>query len=156
MNIKLKIIPSLKILKTMEGEHLGYSKWYKVDQNIINKFAEATHDFQWIHIDEEKAKKHSPFKNTIAHGYFTLSLLPMFISQVWKCEDTSLVLNYGSDKIRFITPVVCNNLIRASIMLISTEDYKNGLKVKTLINVEIKDNKKIAMSAEVLSLLIAK
>ena len=150
---KIKIIHSLNELKEMEGEELGQSSWFEVTQEKINLFAKATNDFQWIHIDKKKAMDQSPFKNTIAHGYFTLSLLPMFTDEIWKCENISSVLNYGSDKIRFISPVICGNKVRAKITLLSTQDHKEGVKVKSRVEVEIEGSNKLAMSAETLALL---
>ena len=78
-----KIVDSPDVFKSMIGEPLGYSSWKKVTQTDINNFAAATEDYQWIHVDKEKAKTESPYKNTIAHGYYTLSLLPKFVYEVW-------------------------------------------------------------------------
>ena len=153
---KINIISSLNKLKEMQGQELGTSTWFYVDQNKINSFANATNDHQWIHVDKEKAKRESPFKNTIAHGYFTLSLIPMFVDQIWKCKNISSTLNYGSDKIRFISPVVCGSKIRAKIYLISAVDYREGVKIKCKIEIEILDSKKLAMSAETIALLFPK
>jgi len=153
MNNKI-IIPSISNLYDFIGKELGVSKWFHVTQKIIDSFALATNDNQWIHIDKKRAKKESPYGNTIAHGYYTLSLLPMFVSEVWKCNNISLVLNYGSDKVRFISPVICDSKIRARIFLLSVENYKKGVKIKSKIDIEIINSKKLAMSAETLAVLI--
>ncbi len=154
MNKKINIIPSISDLKNFIGKELGVSSWFEVTQDIINDFANVTNDHQWIHIDKNRAKKESPFGKTIAHGYYTLSLLPMFVSEIWKCKNTSLVLNYGSDKVRFISPVVCDSKIRAKIILLSLEEYKEGVKIKTKVDIEIMNSKKLALSAETLSILL--
>ena len=98
-------------------------------------------------------KKESPFKKTIAHGYYTLSLLPKFFNEVWECKNIGLVLNYGSDKVRFISPVLCDTQIRANISLLDAYDYKSGTMLKSKVDIEIKNSDRLAMSAETLSLL---
>ena len=151
--MKKMILLDVQDFKNLVGSKLGKSSWITVDQNKINEFAKATDDYQWIHTDEEKAKSQSPFKKTVAHGYYTLSLLPKFFYEVWECKNVGLVLNYGSEKIRFISPVLCNSKIRADILLLDAYDYKNGVMLKSKVDIEIKDSEKLAMSAETLSLL---
>ena len=148
-----RIISNPNKFKDMIGEFLGYSEWKKVTQKEIDNFANATEDYQWIHLDKKRAKKESPYRETIAHGYYSLSLLPKFIYEVWECSKIKLILNYGTEKVRFISPVVCNNYIRAAIFVIDAKDYKNGLLLKCKVNIEIKDNPKLALFAETLSLL---
>ena len=150
-----KIIEKPEIFKKMIGEFLGYSEWKLVTQKEINNFANATEDFQWIHVDEKKAETDSPFKKTIAHGYYSLSLIPKFVNEVWGCKSLKLVLNYGTDKIRFISPVICNNQIRAAISVIDAKDYKGGILLTSKINIEIKNSEKPALSAHTLSLLFS-
>ena len=148
-----KIIENLHQFKSLKGTHLGYSNWTRVNQEKIDNFASATRDFQWIHTDVDRVKIDSPYKSTIAHGYYTLSLLPIFFSEVWECKDIALILNYGSEKIRFISPVLCNSEIRASISLLDAYDYKEGLMLKSKVDIEIKGFEKLAMSAIILSLI---
>ena len=136
-----------------KGKRIGHSNWYKIDQTLINEFAKATGDNQWIHVDKKKAAALSPYKNTIAHGYLTLSLLPKFANEIWECSNLSLILNYGSENIRFITPVVCNDDVRAVIYFEDIYDYKKGILLKSKVDIEIKNKPKIAMSAITLSLL---
>ncbi len=150
-----KIIENPEMFKSMKGEFLGYSEWKLVTQKEINKFAEATGDFQWIHVNKEKAEKQSPFKKTIAHGYYSLSLIPMFVYEVWECKNLKLVLNYGTEKIRFISPVICNNQIRAAISVLDAKDYKGGVLLTSDINIEIENSEKPALSAQTLSLLFS-
>ena len=139
--------------KGLIGKHLGKSEWKLIDQSSINAFANATEDFQWIHVDINKTLNDSPYKKTIAHGYLSLSLIPKFVEEIWECKNLRLILNYGSEKIRFISPVICDSFIRANISVIDAYDYKNGILLKSKIDIEIKDNVKLALSAETLSLL---
>ena len=145
-------ISSPKDFKKYLGKKIGYSKWVKVTQERIDAFAAATDDYQWIHTDTIKAKK-SDLKTTIAHGYYTLSLLPKFVEEIWFCNNLKLILNYGSEKIRFISPVKCNDQIRGVITIFDAKDYKGGILLTSKVEVEIKNSNKLAMSAETLSLL---
>ena len=147
------IVESPDMFKSMIGESLGYSSWKKITQKNINNFATATEDYQWIHINKKKAKNESPYKNTIAHGYYSLSLLPKFVYEVWECKKIKLILNYGTEKIRFISPVITGNYIRANISVLDAKDYKGGILLTSKINIEIKDHNKIALAAETLSML---
>ena len=151
-----KIVESPHDFKKLIGKELGKSSWKLIDQLTIDQFAKSTGDYQWIHVDLEKAKKESPYKNTIAHGYLSLSLIPQFVYEIWECKKIKLILNYGSEKIRFISPVVCNDFIRAGITVMDAKDYKSGILLKSKISIEIKNNEKLALSAETLSLLYSK
>ncbi len=91
-------------LKSALGEHLGYSEWLEMTQDRIDKFADATGDQQWIHVDPERAKQ-GPFGACIAHGYLTLSLVNLFLPQIVEVQGISMVVNYGSDRLRFPSPV---------------------------------------------------
>jgi len=135
------------------GKPLGVSKWKLVTQKEINKFASSTEDFQWIHVNDKRAKKESPYKSTIAHGYYSLSLIPKFVNEIWQCKKMSLILNYGADRIRFISPVLCNDYIRASILVKDAKSYKGGILLTSNTTIEIKNKKKPALIADTLSLL---
>ena len=148
-----KVIKSPKEFLNMTGETLGVSSWQLVTQKEISNFAMATGDFQWIHVNENKAKNESPFKTTIAHGYYSLSLIPKFVSEIWECKNLKIILNYGTDKVRFISPVLCNNNIRAIINVVDAKDYKGGVLLNSLITIEIMNQKKPALVASTLSLL---
>ena len=106
------IINSYEEFAAHLGEQLGISDWLEVDQERINLFADATLDHQWIHVDVEKAKKESQYKNTIAHGYLTLSLLPYLWSQIIEVNNIKMLVNYGMDKMRFGQPVVTGSKVR--------------------------------------------
>ncbi len=148
-----KIINSPKEFKEIIGQSLGTSDWKLVTQKEIDSFANATEDYQWIHVDKEKVIKNSPFKKTIAHGYYSLSLIPKFVNEIWECKNLKLILNYGTEKIRFISPVICNSFIRANIIVLDAKDYKGGILLSSKVTIEIKSYKKPALFAETLSLL---
>ena len=148
-----KIIDSPKDFKNIIGESLGTTNWKEVTQKEIDSFAAATEDFQWIHVDKEKVITESPFKKTIAHGYYSLSLIPKFSSEVWECKNLKLILNYGTEKVRFISPVINNSYIRAKFIVLNAKDYKGGILLTNKVTIEIKNNEKPALVAETLSLL---
>ena len=130
------------------------SDWYEVTQEKINVFAEATGDFQWIHVDVERAKKEMPEGKTIAHGYYMLSLIPLLSSQTAKINNSSRTLNYGSDKVRFINPVKVNSLVRLKRKIIKVNLMENGgYRMINLYELEIKDAIKPAYIAETISLV---
>ena len=130
------------------------SDWYEVTQEKINVFAEATGDYQWIHVDVERAKKEMPEGKTIAHGYYMLSLIPLLSSQTAKINNSSRTLNYGSDKVRFINPVKVNSLVRLKRKIIKVNLMENGgYRMINLYEMEIKDAKKPAYIAETISLV---
>ena len=127
--------------------------WYHVTQEKINKFADATSDHQWIHVDEERAKKEMPDGKTIAHGYYMVSLLPKLAAQNAEIKNTSRTLNYGSDKVRFINMVKVGSYVRLNRTIISCEEMKNGgFRVVNRCELEIKDESKPAFVAETISL----
>src|ERR1041384_7060463 len=102
----LRIIEGIEDLKTLVGQEVGASEWFEVTQSRINEFADATEDHQWIHIDVERARTESPFHSTIAHGFLTLSLLPHLVSQAVKVQgDFKMGINYGLNRLRFVSPV---------------------------------------------------
>ena len=112
-------------MKAAVGEHLGYSDWLEITQERVNKFAEATGDYQWIHVDVERAKD-GPFGGPIAHGYLTLSLASFFLPQIARYEGFALAVNYGVDKVRFLAPVLVGTRIRAGAEMMEVTDVKGG------------------------------
>jgi acyl dehydratase len=115
-------------LKERVGDHLGYSEWHQVTQEQVNTFAEATGDFQWIHVDVERAKQ-GPFGGPIAHGYLTLSLGPLLIPQIVKVEGIAMAVNYGLNKVRFPAPVPVGSKLRLGATLANVEDIAGGVQV---------------------------
>ena len=139
------------------GKELGISDWLTVDQERINEFADCTGDHQWIHVDVERAKRESPLGSTIAHGYLTLSLLAAMQMELGIVpEGVSQALNYGLDRVRFIAPVKAGARIRNRVVLLAAEPQDKGrFLLKFQNTVEIEDEKKPALIAETLALLLA-
>lgn len=138
------IINSVQEFKQYIGKELGVSNWVTVTQKMINLFADATLDHQWIHLDKERAKKESPYGDTIAHGYLTLSLLPYLWHQVVTFKNVKLLVNYGIDKFKFNQPVVVDSEVRVRVKLLELTDLRGITKAQMKVKLEIKDNKKFA------------
>ena len=135
-------------VKSWVGQELGVSDWHLVTQEEINSFAEATHDHQWIHLDVERAKKESPFGGPVAHGYYTLSLAPHLMSQIWGVQGVKMGVNYGLNKLRFPSPVPIGSRIRARATLNNVEDVKGGMQVTVGLAFEKEGQDKPACVAE--------
>ncbi|MFJ9517312.1 MaoC family dehydratase [Kitasatospora sp. NPDC101801] len=118
---------SLADLTAAVGTELGTSEWHTIDQARVDLFAEATGDHQWIHVDPVRAKE-SPFGGTIAHGYLTLSLIPVLAKECYAVEGIRMALNYGSEKVRFPAPVPAGTAIRATAELVSAEQVSGGVQ----------------------------
>ncbi len=138
------------------GKELGYSDWLKIDQDRINKFADATLDHQFIHVDPERAEKETPFGSTIVHGYLTLSLLVYLTSETAiKLDKMVMVLNYGLNKLRFLQPVKVNSEIRLKHKLLDVAERNPGQYLLTSeVTIEIKGEEKPALVAETLALYV--
>ena len=134
------------------GKELGYSDYFKITQEQINKFADATLDYQWIHVDTERAKVESPFKSTIAHGYLTVSLLPYLWDQIIEVNNIKMLVNYGIEKLKFGQPVLVGSEVRLKAKLNSLIDLRGITKAEIGIIMEINGNKKPAIDASVLFL----
>ena len=136
-------------LPTMVGQEMGLSKWFEIDQARINAFADATEDWQFIHVDEEAAKA-TPFGGTIAHGFLTLSLASaMSYDTVAPLEGVVMGVNYGFDKVRFLAPVPAGSNVRGRFKLLSAEDKGGGRwLLKHELTVEIEGSEKPALIAE--------
>ena len=136
------------------GETLGPSAWITVDQATIDKFAEATGDHQWIHVDVERAKKEMPGGKTIAHGYLTLSLLPQLAPTLMKIEKRRRGLNYGSNRVRFTAPVPAGARVRLRQKLVKIEPVEdNGFRITSEMTMEVEGNARPAMVAETLGIV---
>ncbi len=144
------VIKGLDNLKAMKGKELGVSEWHTVTQAEINKFAEATHDHQWIHIDIDRCKKESPWGQTIAHGYYTLSLAPYLLGQIMSVEGVQMGVNYGINKLRFPSAVKVGKKVRARAELSDVEDVANGVQGTIRVTFEIEGEDKPACVAEVI------
>ena len=128
------------------GKELGQTDWFEIDQERINLFADATLDYQWIHVDVERAKVESPFHSTIAHGYLTLSMLPYMWNQIIEVKNLKMMVNYGMDKMKFGTPVLSGQSIRLVADLHSIENLRGVTKVQIKFAIEIKDCPKKALN----------
>lgn len=144
-------------MKDMAGKELGVSSWITVDQKMINAFAETTGDRQWIHVDVERAKRESPFKAPVAHGYLTLSLVAAMSYDIGAMpQGTAAAFNYGLDKVRFLTPVKAGQKVRMRSTLVSFEEKAPGqFLMKSSNTVEIDGEEKPALIAETLAMLMA-
>ncbi|MBF8723510.1 MaoC family dehydratase [Pseudomonas guariconensis] len=140
-------------LSNYVGKSLGRSEWLKIDQMRINQFAEATGDFQFIHVDPEKAAR-TPFGSTIAHGFLTLSLIPKLMEDILVLpEGLKMALNYGLDSVRFIQPVKVDSRVRLNVELAEATEKKPGQwLLKVTATLEIEGEEKPAYIAEPLSL----
>ncbi|MFI2201103.1 MaoC family dehydratase [Streptomyces sp. NPDC020192] len=137
-------------LKAAVGEQLGHSDWVEIDQKRIDLFADATGDHQWIHVDPEKAAA-GPFGTTIAHGYLTLSLLPLFDPQLIQVEGVKMGVNYGTNKVRFPAPVPVGSRLRATGKITGVEDVTGGVQVTVAFTVEREGGDKPVCVAESVS-----
>jgi acyl dehydratase len=131
---------------------LGTSDWTPIDQARIERFAEATHDHQWIHVDPDMAKQ-GPFGTTVAHGYLQLSLLPYLMSQVLSISDARMGINYGIDKVRFTSPVPSGSNVRLKARLLGSERRGEGLRYRVGVELEIEGAEKPAFVGEVVYLV---
>jgi acyl dehydratase len=135
------------------GQILGSSEWLTVDQPMIDKFAEATGDHQWIHVDVERAKTEMPGGKTIAHGYLTLSLIAGLGPKIFRVEKRSRGLNYGSNKVRFINPVPVGSRVRLTQKVKAVEKVEGGCRIYYESTMEIEGSAKPALVAETISLI---
>ena len=136
------------------GEELGVSEWIGITQDRIDMFADATGDRQWIHVDPERAAG-GPFGATIAHGYLTLSLIPFLGAQVFAFAGDMARVNYGLNKVRFVSPVLVKSKVRSSVTMLDVTDIEKGQQVTLQHTIEIRGNDKPACVAETVTLLMA-
>jgi acyl dehydratase len=146
------IINSFQEFEQYIGKDLGVSPYHKITQDQINLFADATLDHQWIHVDVEKAKSESPFGNTIAHGYLTLSILPYLWEQVIQVNNLKMLVNYGIDKLKFGQAVLVDSEVRLTAKLSSLLNLRGTAKAEIDVTLEIKDQKKPAFNATLIFL----
>jgi acyl dehydratase len=143
----VKVFESLDEFAAAQGSQLGPTEWLDISQDRVNLFADATDDHQWIHVDPERAAG-GPFGGTIAHGLLTLSLLPHFSHQLYRVDNIALAVNYGYNKVRFITPVKVGAKIRARGEITSVTQLEGAVQATTTITVEIDGSEKPAALAE--------
>ena len=139
-------------LENASERDLGVSDWHIVEQKHIDLFADATGDHQWIHVNPEMAAQ-GPFGTTVAHGYLSLSLLPLLLAQVMAVTDAKMGVNYGTDKIRFTNPVPSGSRVRAKARLLNGQRKGDGVLYKVGVEIEIEGHDKPALVGEVLYLV---
>jgi acyl dehydratase len=134
-------------LRELAGQHAGFTEWQTMEQDRVNRFADATDDHQWIHVDVERAKE-SPFGGTIAHGYLTLSLVAPIMGELVEVTDSSTGINYGLDRVRFPAPLPVGARWRGGAELLEVTEIPAGLQMKVRITIEVEGSEKPAMVAD--------
>ena len=141
-------VVNLTQLRELVGQEVATSDWLVVSQDRIDAFADATDDHQWIHVDAQRAKTETPFGTTIAHGFLTLSLLSVLMRGALNVEGLRMTLNYGLNRVRFVSPVPCGSRIRARIALSKLEDIRASTQATWTVTVEREGGDKPAIVAE--------
>ena len=149
----MKVYENLDEWRTALGTHVGYSGWRTITQDEVNKFADATGDHQWIHVDPERAKD-GPFGGTIAHGYLTLSMAPQLVWEIFMVKGIEASLNYGPNKVRFPAPLPVGSRIRVGAELLALESTGAGVREIMRITVEREGGDKPVCVAETVNILI--
>ncbi|KHL18783.1 acyl dehydratase [Mumia flava] len=147
----MRTVKNLEELSTLVGEELGVSDWHEVTQEQVNLFADATGDHQWIHVDPEKAAK-GPFGTTIAHGYLTVSLIPMLGAEIYTVESVKMGVNYGSEKVRFPAPLPVGSRVRGRATLAEIVPAAFGQRVAVDFTVEAEGVEKPVCVARTLAI----
>lgn len=150
----------MKVIKFAEleqhvGQEIGHSEWVQIDQDRVNKFADATGDHQWIHLDVERAKRELPTKGTIAHGYLTVSLIPWLGSQIMRIDGVTRGINYGSNKVRFTNMVPVGSRVRAKLKLLGVEPKAGGKQITSEYTIEIEGQERPACVADTIGIVYA-
>lgn len=150
----MQVITSIEQAQSLVGSELGVSDWLEIDQKRVNDFADATGDHQWIHIDVERAKKESPYKAPIAHGFLTLSLIPALSKDCYRVENAKLGINYGLNKVRFLNAVPVGSRVRARSELIEVKAKDNVADLTVRHTIEIDGADKPAAVAEMIARMV--
>ena len=147
----MRVFSDFNDLKSAVGREVGVSNWLEISQERINKFADATGDEQWIHVDPERAAHEMPGGKTIAHGLLSLSLIPMFMRQVIGLQGLRNTLNYGANKIRYLTPVPAGSRLRGRVSILEAQDVPpDAVRVTYKVTIEIEGGERPACVAEVI------
>lgn len=149
---KLYRIKSIEDAKALEGKEVGISEWIVVDQQKINQFADATGDYQWIHVDEERASRELPEGRTIAHGYLTLALVPALTGNFVQVDNLVRAINFGCNKIRFYSPVPVGARVRARAVVLQARKRSGALHLTSEITIEVEGVRKPACVAETIGI----
>jgi acyl dehydratase len=148
----MREFPSLAALAEATGQHLGYSDWIEIDQKRVDLFADATGDHQWIHVDQALAAA-GPFKGTIAHGFLTLSLVPVLVADVYRVGGVAMAVNYGLNKVRFPAPLPVGSRVRGGVELVEVTPVEGGVQVVARVTVEVDGGGKPCCVAETVARL---
>jgi acyl dehydratase len=140
-------------LEQYAGQEIGHSEWVTIDQDRVNKFADATGDHQWIHLDVERAKRELPTKGTIAHGYLTVSLIPWLGAQIMRIDGVTRGINYGSNKVRFTNMVPVGSKVRAKLKMLSVDAKPPGKQLTSEYTIEIQGQDRPACVAETIGIV---
>ena len=146
------LIKSFDELEALKGQEIGKSEYHTITQEQINQFAEATIDHQWIHTDPEKAKAESPFGNTIAHGYLTVSLLAYLWEQIVEVQNIKMQVNYGIESLKFNQPVLVDSKVRLVAKVVEVKNLRGVTKANIGVVMEIDGNRKPAFEGEIVFL----
>ena len=147
-----RLITSIEDAKALEGQEVGLSDWAVIDQNRIDQFAEATADYQWIHVDTERASRELPTGKTIAHGYLTLALIPALTGNFVEVKNLTRAINFGLNKVRFYTPVPSGAKVRARATVLQARRRAGALLLTSEVRIEIENERKPACVAETLGM----
>ncbi len=151
----MRVISSIEDAVATVGQELGVSQWIAVDQDRINAFAETTGDHQWIHVDVERARSESPYGTTIAHGFLTLSLIPVLSKDNYRVDNAKMGINYGLNKVRFLAPVPAGSLVRLRSDLVDAKKVNDSTVDLTVRQtVELDGSERPAAVAEVIARMV--
>lgn len=151
----MKVLTSIDDAIAAVGQPLGVSDWKEIGQDRVDAFAEVTEDQQWIHVDVDRAVAESPYGGTIAHGFLTLSLIPVLVGQCYRVENRKMGINYGLNKVRFLAPVVVGSRVRVRSELLDVTKVADGVANLTIRNtVELDGSDKPAAVAEMISRVV--
>ena len=148
----MHVIRSIEEARSLKGQEIGISDWITIDQKRIDRFAEATNDFQWIHVDKERAVRELPNGRTIAHGYLILALVPALTSDFVKVENLARALNFGCNKVRFYTMVPDGSRVRARATVLQARKRGGALHLISEVRIEVEGEKKPACVAETIGM----
>jgi acyl dehydratase len=151
MEYRMREITSIEQLKELVGQEVAISDWIEITQERVNQFAEATGDLQWIHLDAERSRAESPYGGTVAHGFLTLSLLPLLTQNALLMPPARMSVNYGLNKVRFPAPVPVGSRLRARMSLMALEDVPGGMQMTWLVTMEREGGDKPVCIAESIS-----
>ncbi|MCU1514155.1 MAG: Enoyl-CoA hydratase [Microbacteriaceae bacterium] len=149
----IRVFDSLASLEAAVGETIGTSDWLEITQERVDQFAEATGDFQWIHVDVSRNAE-NPFGGTVAHGFLTLSLIPTLQKMIYRIENTKMGVNYGLNKVRFPSPVRVGKRVRATVKLVEVVNSPQGARATMQVTIDTEGGEKPACVAESLALYI--